>query len=77
LFVIGVEPARQGQGVGTALLRPMLARADREGMPVYLETHSSRNVGFYRKSGFIVAGEGRIPGSSVAVYGMLRPPAAP
>jgi ribosomal protein S18 acetylase RimI-like enzyme len=73
LFVIGVEPACQGQGVGGALLRPMLARADREAMPVYLETHKERNVSFYQHFGFAVAGEGRIPGSNVTVYGMLRP----
>lgn len=74
LFVIGVEPECQGQGVGSALLQPMLERADGEGMPVYLETHNASNVGFYRKHGFTVAQEGRIPGSQVAVYGLLRRP---
>jgi ribosomal protein S18 acetylase RimI-like enzyme len=75
LFVIGVEPARQGQGVGAALLRPMLARADRENLPVYLETHHAANVAFYRKVGFDVAEEGRMPGSAVNVYAMVRRPA--
>ncbi len=73
LFAIGVEPECQGQGIGSALLRPMLGRADREGMPVYLETHYARNVGFYQKYGFGVAEEGRMPGSDVTVYAMLRP----
>jgi ribosomal protein S18 acetylase RimI-like enzyme len=75
LFVIGVEPECQGRGVGDALLRPMLARADREGTPVYLETHNRGNVGFYQKYGFDVAEEGRMPGGDVTVYAMLRPAA--
>ena len=74
LFAIGVEPECQGQGMGAALLGPGLTRADREGMPVYLETHYARNVGFYQKYGFAVAEEGRIPGSEVAAFAMLRQP---
>lgn len=74
LFAIGVEPDCQGEGAGGALLRPMLARADREGVPVYLETHNLGNVDLYRHFGFDVAAEGWIPGSRVSVYGMLRLP---
>jgi ribosomal protein S18 acetylase RimI-like enzyme len=74
LFVIGVEPAFQGQGIGGLLLRHGLARADREGLPVYLETHRADNVTFYLKHGFQVAREGRIPGSDVPVYAMVRRP---
>jgi ribosomal protein S18 acetylase RimI-like enzyme len=75
LFVIGVEPACQGQGIGGLLLRHGLARADREGLPVYLETHRPDNVSFYLKYGFEVAEEGRIPSSEVPVYAMVRRPA--
>ncbi len=35
-LVGGVDPDRQGAGYGTAMLRPMLERADREGFPAYL-----------------------------------------
>ncbi|MCU0508498.1 MAG: GNAT family N-acetyltransferase [Anaerolineae bacterium] len=75
LFAIGVEPACQGQGIGGLLLRHGLARADHEGLPVYLETHRADNVAFYLKYGFEVAQEGRIPSSDVPVYAMVRRPA--
>lgn len=38
LAMIGVDPLHQGQGVGVALMQPVLARADRVGMACYLET---------------------------------------
>ena len=36
LWALGVEPDRQRQGVGSRLLRPVLARADEAGVPCYL-----------------------------------------
>jgi ribosomal protein S18 acetylase RimI-like enzyme len=59
LFLIGVEPGRQRRGVGAALIRPILERADKDNLACYLETENERNVGFYRKQGFdtIVTGE--------------------
>jgi MFS family permease len=48
LWLLGVDPDRQGQGVGSALLAPILARADAEGLPCALETLTERNVWFYR-----------------------------
>ncbi len=55
LFILTVDPAHQGQGLGSALLEPVLARADAQGLPVYLETTNPRAVPFYRKHGFTVA----------------------
>jgi ribosomal protein S18 acetylase RimI-like enzyme len=52
LRVIGCDPGRQGQGVGAALLRPVLDRCDREGLGAYLESSNERNVPFYRRHGF-------------------------
>lgn len=49
---VGVEPAMQGQGIGTRLLEPILAQADEEKLPCYLETATERNVAWYRKLGF-------------------------
>lgn len=76
LFVIGVEPDCHGQGVGSTLLRPVLARCDAAGHVVYLETHNPRNVGFYEPWGFEVAEKGRMPGSDVPVWEMVRRPKA-
>jgi ribosomal protein S18 acetylase RimI-like enzyme len=72
LWVLGVHPERQGQGLGGQLIAPILSLADRDGLPCYLETESERNVAFYRKHGFEVAHEGEIPGHAVRLWMMKR-----
>lgn len=54
LFVLGVDPDRQGQGVGGKMIAPILERADKDRLPCYLETMKERNVTFYKKHGFEV-----------------------
>lgn len=54
LFVLGVDPPRQGMGVGGNIIAPILERADKARLPCYLETMKERNVTFYRKHGFEV-----------------------
>ena len=61
LSVLGVEPGRQGQGVGSRLIGPGLEMCDREGVPAYLETAKARNVTFYERHGFRVTDERRLP----------------
>jgi GNAT superfamily N-acetyltransferase len=51
---IGVEPARQGQGIGTTLIELGLERARRDGVPAFLETAIAGNVGYYERFGFRV-----------------------
>jgi len=58
LLILGVDPPRQGQGVGGSLIEPILRRADAEGRQFYLETMKPRNVTFYGKHGFDVVLEG-------------------
>jgi ribosomal protein S18 acetylase RimI-like enzyme len=55
LGVLATDPARQGTGLGRAVTTPMLAAADRAGLPAYLETASDTNVAIYRRLGFEVA----------------------
>lgn len=74
LLILGVEPERQGQGIGSALIAPNLARADAEGLPCYLETAKERNVMFYRRHGFEVRDEENIPGGGPKVWMMVRQP---
>jgi ribosomal protein S18 acetylase RimI-like enzyme len=74
LWVLGVDPPYQRRGIGSRLLRPILARADVEGMPCYLETEKERNVPFYQHHGFKVMREGKMPRSNVHVWAMLRDP---
>ncbi len=72
LLALGVEPARQGGGIGAALLTPVLAQADASGLPCYLETQLERNVRFYEKCGFAVTSVGEP--HDLRVWTMRRPP---
>jgi ribosomal protein S18 acetylase RimI-like enzyme len=73
LPLIGVDPAAQGRGLGSALMRHALARCDREGVPAYLESSNPRNVSLYQRHGFEMLGTIQV-GGSPPVVPMLRPP---
>lgn len=73
LAVIGVDPARQGHGLGSALLRKTLAQVDEQGLPAYLESSNPANVPLYERHGFVVQGEIRA-GESPPVFPMYRAP---
>lgn len=74
LWVLGVEPRRQGLGLGSSLIAPILYRADRDGLPCYLETAAEGNVGFYRRHGFCVLDEGDVPKGGPHYWTMRREP---
>ncbi len=59
LFVLGVDPAMQGRGVGGALLRRISSAADRASVPCYLETDTEDNVRLYRHYGYEVTRDDR------------------
>ena len=77
LQIIGVDPAYQGRGFSSRLLRPVLERIDHERMPCYLETNSGKNVAIYRRFGFEVVSEDKMPGTEVTTFAMLRRPPTP
>lgn len=56
LWMIGVAPDRQGQGLGTALIASVLDRCDREGLGAYLEASSARSRALYERLGFAPSG---------------------
>lgn len=74
LGTLGVDPAFQGQGVGSALLVRWLEGVDREGSAAYLETDVLANVGFYARAGFELKGEVEVLG--VPIWRMWRPATA-
>jgi len=70
---IGVEPALQRQGIGSALIMPGLEAASAAGFPAALLTNSDRNLSFYRRHGFEVVHEGRTPEDGPRAWMMRRP----
>jgi GNAT superfamily N-acetyltransferase len=52
LHYLGVEPRRQGRGLGGALIAPVLALCDSEGTPAHLEASTDRNKALYERNGF-------------------------
>ncbi len=76
LFFLGVEPELQGKGYASAVVRPMLQRADREGVACYLDNTRERNLPLYRHFGFETVEEYTIPGISSSVWAMVRQPGA-
>ena len=73
LPLIGVDPASQGRGYGSALLRHALQRCDRDNAPAYLESSNPRNIPLYERYGFKALGSIQ-SGSSPTIVPMLRPP---
>ena len=73
LPMIGVDPAHQGNGVGSALMKHALTNCDKDNLPAYLESSNPRNVSLYERHGFEVVGEIQA-GSSPILRPMLRKP---
>jgi GNAT superfamily N-acetyltransferase len=52
LWFIGVDPKFQHAGIGTKLLEELMAYAQQQNLPLYLETSSVQNLPWYKKHGF-------------------------
>ncbi len=74
LEVIGVDPAHQGHGCGTALVTSVLDEADAAAVPAYLETETESNVRFYERLGFEVAERHLAEAVGCPVWLMVRQP---
>jgi len=74
LPLIGVDPPRQGKGLGGRLMERALARADADRVPCYLENTKERNLPFYQKSGFEVIVEAKVADDGPTVWTMKREP---
>jgi ribosomal protein S18 acetylase RimI-like enzyme len=72
LSMIGVDPARQGRGLGSAVLAHTLSLIDAEGGLAYLESSNPKNIPLYERFGFEVIGQIQ-PGDFPGLTPMLRP----
>ncbi|MGI5428525.1 GNAT family N-acetyltransferase [Streptomyces sp. CA-179760] len=74
LWMIGVAPGRQGEGLGTALIESVLDRCDREGVSAYLEASSARSRKLYERLGFEFTGPVLDLPDGPAMWPMWREP---
>lgn len=75
VMAIGVDPERQGQGVGTVLMREVIERSRTAGAACYLSTALERNVRFYEQLGFRLMTDVVEPKSGLRFWTFLRDPA--
>jgi GNAT superfamily N-acetyltransferase len=75
LGVLATHPERQREGLATAVLAPVLAEADRLGIPCCLETSTAANRRFYEHRGFTQATAIALPGGP-PTWWLRRAPAA-
>jgi len=73
LGILGTDPAAQGQGLGSAVLTPVLQQCDTDGIGAYLESSKERNIDFYARHGFRVTWELRMP-RGPRMWAMWRDP---
>jgi ribosomal protein S18 acetylase RimI-like enzyme len=73
LFVLGVDPAEQGRGLGSRMLEELCASADRDGVPCYLETDKESSVRLYQRHGFRVEHDETEPRLGLRFWTMSRP----
>jgi GNAT superfamily N-acetyltransferase len=74
LLYIGVDVDRQGQGIGSSLLQPVLTRCDQQRWPAYLEATDERNRRLYLRQGFVDQQALALPAGGPQVRPMWRDP---
>jgi ribosomal protein S18 acetylase RimI-like enzyme len=74
LGYVGVAPGHQGQGIGAALLREVLVKADADAVPAYLESSNERNLSLYERHGFVVTKAFQALGRGPTIWRMWREP---
>jgi ribosomal protein S18 acetylase RimI-like enzyme len=75
LKAIGIDPAWQGLGLASLLLRSRLNRCDQDGQPAYLEAGKPDGVPMYEHFGFRRIGNLGMPEGAPPTTAMWRAPA--
>jgi len=71
LPIIGVDPAYQGKGIGSFLMKKAIERVDSEGLAAYLESSNPLNMSLYERCGFETMGQIQI-GDCPVIHPMIR-----
>jgi GNAT superfamily N-acetyltransferase len=74
LGTLATHPGHRGRGLGTAVLQPVLRRADAEGTVAAGDTSCERNLPFFARQGFEVARQADVPGGGPHLWLLRRAP---
>ena len=69
--LVGVMPAYQGYGIGSALIRHLISTHPKKAISVAVERAKLQNISFYRKHEFYILGE--FEGQEDELFLMYRP----
>ena len=72
LYAFVTMPEFRGKGVGRKILTPMFNYLDEHNQDCYLETLLPINVEIYKKFGFELKEEVKVPNTDLILYAMLR-----
>ena len=72
LYTFVTLPDFRGKGLGSKIIRPMLEFLDKKNQDCYLETFLPINVEIYKKYGFELKEEVKVPNTDLTLYAMLR-----
>lgn len=72
IFQFGVAPAKQGIGLGSKIMKPILNWFDSEKIACYLETQKDVNVDIYNHFGFVLKSIDTLPNKNIKQFAMLR-----
>lgn len=75
LSMLAVDPAFQGRGIGSALLKPVLELCDKRGIIAYTVADMESSVVFYQKQGFRIQAAIPIRRAGLMAWTMWREPA--
>jgi GNAT superfamily N-acetyltransferase len=74
LAAVGTRPSARRQGLGVAVVTPVLQRCDAEELPAAVAVHTWANVRWLRRLGFAVVESTDTTDDALPLYVLVRPP---
>ena len=72
LSIIAINPVFQGKGLSRILFNSMINQIDKEKLSCFLDTNNERNLHIYKRFGFKILEQYRIPDTDVINWAMIR-----